>query len=417
MELAMGAAGSAGNGLATAPPGVRRLAGSGATRASTGVSVVINGRFLGQAVSGVQRYGREMLRALDALLTEDSLPRFASIEVLVPPDCPARDQGAALRSIRLVRTGRLTGHAWEQLELSWQARRSVLVNLTNSAPLLHGRQIVAIHDASIAAFPDNFTRAYRIWYRLLYAGLRRGPARFITVSKFSAAEIARLFGITPDRIDVVPNAAEHLGQVRTDAAILQRLGLPPQGYVVAVGGRSRRKNLEAAEQALALLGPAGVPLVLVGRSISRVFAAAPAGAGAAIIELGHLADSEMKALYEHALCLVFPSFYEGFGLPPLEAMSCGCPVICSDAASLPEVCGDAALYFDPASPAALAQRIGSLQASSELRRALIERGRARALRFGWRRSAEALLCVIEATARGTSRMPAVAAPQAGASGH
>jgi glycosyltransferase involved in cell wall biosynthesis len=105
--------------------------------------------------------------------------------------------------------------------------------------------------------------------------------------------------------------------------------------------------------------------------------------------VGYVSDGELRALYEHAACFVYPSLYEGFGLPPLEAMACGCPVLASDAAAIPEVCGDAALYCDARSPGDLAARLGALMREPALRRTLAERGRARAAQFSWRRAAAA----------------------------
>jgi len=357
-------------------------------------AIVINGRFLGQNLTGVQRYAGQMLRALDARLAADPTPRFASVELHMPHDCsPPPD----LRVIRPVRVGRRGGHLWEQLELSRSTRGALLVNLTNSAPLFHPRQIVTIHDAVIGVFPGNYRFAYRAWYRLLYAGLRLGPATFVTVSRFSAGEIERYFGIGRDRLRVIPNACDHLNELPADHEALRRWGLDRGGYILAVGGGSWLKNVESVEAALDLMAPPRPRLVVVGRREAHVFSrkGGTEGEGAAL-HLGTVTDEAMKALYERALCLVFPSFYEGFGLPPLEAMGNGCPVIVSDAASLPEVCGDAALYCDPASPASIARHVDSLRdGGPALRGRLIGLGFDRAANYGWTKSVSMLLELIE----------------------
>lgn len=356
-------------------------------------AVVINGRFLGQNLTGVQRYAGQMLRALDARLAADGTPRFASVELHMPQGCAPPPE---LRVIRPVWVGRRNGHFWEQFELAQSARRAVLISLTNSAPLFHPRQIVTIHDAVIRAFPENYRIAYRVWYRLLYAGLPRGPASFVTVSQFSAGEIERYFGIGRNRLRVIPNAADHLNKLEANYEALRRWGLAQGGYILAVGSGSRLKNIESVEAALDLLAPPRPPLVVVGRREAHVFSQKHRPKGEDAVYLGTVTDEAMKALYHRALCLVFPSLYEGFGLPPLEAMGNGCPVIVSDTASLPEVCGDAALYCDPASPASIANCIEILRNTGPmLRRRLIRRGFARAANYGWPKSVSILLDLVE----------------------
>lgn len=111
--------------------------------------------------------------------------------------------------------------------------------------------------------------------------------------------------------------------------------------------------------------------------------------------MGYVSDAELRALYEHAACFVYPSFYEGFGLPPLEAMACGCPVIVSNAASLPEVCGDAALYCNPCSPEDIAEKISLLMADPRLREDLRQKGLERAKQFTWEKCARETFAIIE----------------------
>jgi len=168
------------------------------------------------------------------------------------------------------------------------------------------------------------------------------------------------------------------------------MGLRKQGYILAVGGRSRRKNLAILEKAVAGYEECP-PLVIAGGGESRAFAASGPSRSSRCVLLGHVSDGAMKALYQGALCLVFPSRYEGFGLPPLEAMACGCPVVTSRAASMPEVCGDAALYCDPDRPETVEGNIRLVVADATLRTKLIASGLERARLFSWEASARKLL--------------------------
>ena len=168
----------------------------------------------------------------------------------------------------------------------------------------------------------------------------------------------------------------------------------PGKYVFAFGSHDRSKNAALVEQAVALLPEPRPTLVVAGRATDAVFAAAAASKLLSTVHVGPVADGELRALYKNALCFVLPSFYEGFGIPALEAMACGCPVIAADAASLPEVCGSAALYCDPTSADDLAEQILALQSNSGRREEMRRRGHSRALKFSWDDSAARIFDLI-----------------------
>ncbi len=362
--------------------------------------LVVNGRFLSQRVTGVQRYARELVRALDARLAAraaagDPWPA----EIHAPP---GSEPLPGLRHMVVRTVGRRSGHAWEQLDLPRSAAGAILLNLGNTGPLLHPRQLLCIHDAGVYTVPESYSPAFRGWYRLLWAVLGRRALRVLTVSGFSAGELGRHVGIPADRLAVVPNAADHVAALDPAPDALHRLGLEPGGYVFALGSRAKAKNLAGLAAAMALLPDPKPPLVTAGGRNERIFA--DAGGLAGVRELGPVDDATLKSLYQGAICLVFPSFYEGFGLPPLEAMIAGCPVVASRAASMPEVCGDAALYVDPHDPADIAAAIARLVGDPTLRADFVDRGRRRATRFGWDISAERLLAVLDAVEpRGAAR--------------
>jgi glycosyltransferase involved in cell wall biosynthesis len=344
--------------------------------------ILINGRFLTRPMTGVDRFAFEVLRLW--------LPRYGqshAAEIIVPPVAPINEIYASLPSP--TRVGSLRGHAWEQLELPIHAREATLVNLCSTGPILRESQLCVLHDAAVMSNPQTFSFAFRTWYRYLFAGLMRRARTIATVSRFSADELTRFFGRRKAALEVVYCSGEHILREPPDSSILQRLDLVGRRYVLAVGSRSRNKNFAAAVAAVAQLGDPSIKLVAAGGSNQRVFAGIELHSDN-LVPAGYVSDPELRALYEGAECFIFPSFYEGFGLPPLEAMHCGCPVIVSGRTSLPEVCADAALYCNPDDVGDIVRRLKRLLGSEALRAEMRERGLIRARDFSWQVSADRL---------------------------
>jgi glycosyltransferase involved in cell wall biosynthesis len=221
----------------------------------------------------------------------------------------------------------------------------------------------------------------------LQRGLVFRGARLLTVSRFSASRIGLHLGVdAPATLE----GGEHILREAADASVLERHGLARQGYALVIGTGAAHKNLDALRGAAAALRSRGLALAVAGAKDVAVFrdgTAPPEDVRA----LGRVSDAELRALYEGALCLLFPSRYEGFGLPPLEAMWCGCPVIAGPAGAVPEVCGEAALYFDADEPGSLAGAVARLADDASLRAGLAALGRARAAEFSWEMAARRLL--------------------------
>ena len=351
--------------------------------------VFINGRFLEQRVTGVQRYARELVNALDFIVGPD--PEYA-VTVLTTRRAGARPEFQNV-SYRVV--GRLSGQWWEQFELPRYVGDGLLVSLGNLGPLAMRRQIVTIHDASTAALPANYSWLFRSWYNLALPVLCRRVKRVVTDSMFSKAEIGRYFGAKPGNVRVVPLGLDHIRSSLANNQALREHGLKKNGYVLAVSSVSAHKNIPSLVEAMRRVPEPRPVLALVGGANKRIFAGASVAVGQDIKQLGYVCDAELRALYENALCFVYPSFYEGFGLPPGEAMACGCPVIVSDIPALREVCGDAALYCNPADVADIADKISRVIRDASLREYLAARGEGRAAQVTWRRCAEGLLRVID----------------------
>jgi len=346
------------------------------------MSLVINGRFLGQAVTGVQRVARELVAAADALASEG---RWPATRLVAPA-------GAALPSLRRIAVetaAPFSGQVWEQLILPRAARGRWLLNLGNTAPLAAGaQQTVLMHDAGAFDTPGSYSVAFRTWYRLLQRALARLRVQIVTVSRFSRSRIAAALGLDPASIAVISEGAEHILRKPADKAVLERNGLLPGRYVLAVGTGAAHKNLALLAAARGYLVERGIVLAVAGRADPSVFR--PAGALEGVRSLGRVSDAELRALYENAAALLFPSRYEGFGLPPLEAMACGCPVIAAAAGAVPEVLGEDALLFPPTDPHALVSALDRLLGQPNLASRLREAGRKRAERFTWRAAAAAL---------------------------
>lgn len=350
----------------------------------------INGKFASQRITGVQRVGYELAMAFQRLFPEDT-----DLPVLIPVNAGTE---VALPKAKTVSRW-LKGSLWEQFGLPFALGGRTLLSLCNMGPLFVRRQVVMMHDVAIYDLPENYSWKYRLWYRIAFSILKRSARHIVTVSEFSKTRIMRRLGVDASRISVVWNGVDHFEKIVPDPAILSRLNLQNDSYVLAVGNLSVGKNLP---RILAAMERASEhhnwKFVVVGGCDLRVFSAQAKlnyDLSKNIIAAGFVSDGELRALYENAACFVFPSLYEGFGLPPLEAMSCGCPVIVSREASLPEVCGDAAMYCDAHSVDDIVDKITQMMESAELRETWRERGRTHARGFRWERSARQLLDVLE----------------------
>ena len=348
-------------------------------------SWTINGRFLTQNVTGVQRYGREIVRALDALVSEQHpLTEGLNLELLVPEASEPID----LAAIPVRRTGRLVGHAWEQWTLAREARGGIL-SLCNTSTPLRSKQVVCIHDATMIDCPASFSRAFRLLYRTLLPVLGRRAALVTTVSEYSRTRLAKHRIAAPGKVRVVPNGHEHALGWRIDPSAS---ALPvDRNTILVIGSPAPHKNVGLLLRMANDLAVHGIKVAVVGSLDRKVFAGAGLESDGPVNWLGRLSDGEMAAALARCLCLAFPSLAEGFGLPPLEAMARGCPVVVSNRASVPEVCGDGALYAAPDDPQSWLTAFLALRGNPALRERLVEKGFGRASRYSWYRSAEMYL--------------------------
>jgi glycosyltransferase involved in cell wall biosynthesis len=328
------------------------------------LQLCVNLRTLGYHITGVQRYLLNLLPYMPSEL--DSVK-------------PQR----ALQGIK--------GHLWEQLYLPSQLRRRLLWSPGNTGPIAVSRQVLTVHDASSLDHPEWFERKFALWYAALLPRLIRKVRAIITVSNFSKERIIRLTGVTPDRVHVIYNGVDQrfrpadpqfVKQVRAD------YGLDGGPYILFVGSLEPRKNLRLLLEAWRSGGFDGATLAVAGASghlfPKLEFNSMPAG----VRLLGRVEDDVLPALYSGATGFVYPSIYEGFGMPPLEAMACGCLAAVSDIPAHREVCGKAAIFFDPSSVDDISAKLELLLGLDGAPRAsLLEQELLHTARYDWKDAA------------------------------
>lgn len=292
--------------------------------------------------------------------------------------------------------GNLTSHFWEQIELPRYLKQKgspLLLNLCNTAPLFYKRSIVCIHDIAFQVNPKWFSTSFVSLYKFLIPKIARRSLKVITVSNFSKKSIATYIGIPESEIEVVYNS---IAAVFLNHGVNRPAGF--KDYVLAVSSIDPRKNLISLVRAFKQLNNKSLRLVIVGAE-SKVFADAALKKeiqdGSSIVFTGYLSDTELAALYKNAIMFVYPSLYEGFGIPPLEAMACGCPTIVSETSSLPEICGEASLYVNPFNIADLVSKMKLLHTDALLRKEMQERGYQRVKLYNWEKSALKLASILK----------------------
>lgn len=326
--------------------------------------VTVNGRFTTQRVTGVQRYAKQMV-ARKAQWADVAAPRSTSHGV--------------------------HGHMWEQSVLPMRVGRSLLWSPCNTGPLAVRNQVVTIHDCAFYDHPEGFTRRFAAWYRWLVPRLARRIRGIITISRFSRDRLLEYCQLPPEKITVIPQGVDpcfYPVDEESIAEVRRKLALPER-YVLYVGSLAPRKNLARLLQAWKLVSPLhpDTSLVLVGAS-SHVFRDAGLGdLPSSVMATGYVAEDQLAAVYGGAEVLVFPSLYEGFGLPVLEAMAGGCPVLASDATALPEVAGGAGVLLPPHEPAAWTAAMADVLTDPARAAALTAAGLARIADFDWHASA------------------------------
>ncbi|MBX0328721.1 glycosyltransferase family 4 protein [Oscillochloris sp. ZM17-4] len=369
----------------------------------------IDARYIGDHFPGIGRY----IVSLAGALAE--LDHGHTLVLLHNPPGPGARYGlgelASMPGVELAPVRSAPFSPLQQVELPLRAR-ALGLDLLHSPYFIKPYvglpcpSVVTVYDLLGWRFPQTLSPRGRLLYRLTMGMAVRGADALITISGRARDELAARYHLPHTRVAVTPLAADGRFAPRPPeavAAIRARYGLP-EPYVLYLGSNKPHKNLERLVRAWELAGGrvAGAQLILAGHEdpqhpeLRRLVA--ERGLGARVRFLPNVADADLPAIYSGAAVFAFVSYYEGFGLPPLEAMACGAPVLCARASSLPEVVGDAALLVDPYDTGGIAEGLTRLLGDPALRQGLRERGLRRAGEFSWRHTALGTLRVYEGCA-------------------
>lgn len=285
---------------------------------------------------------------------------------------------------------------WEQLIWPWQVARydlDLLHSMAFVTPILSTQPaVVTVYDLSFVHYPERFPPLQRLYLRSQAARSCRQARRVITISESARQDIRALFDVPLARIDVVQPGVDRAYRplpTTTVAAFRRSRGLPEQ-FLLHVGTLQPRKNIPLLIEALHHLQRPDVLLVLAGGKgwlYDEIFARVESlGLQKQVLFAGYVPDDELPLWYNAASALLFPSLYEGFGLPVAEAMACGTPVIAADTSAIPEVAGEAALLFAPQDVTGLVKQITAVLDNQELAGTMRERGLRQAQQFSWERA-------------------------------
>lgn len=288
---------------------------------------------------------------------------------------------------------RLVRIAWEQIAwpwLSWRHQIDLLHGMAFVTPVLSPcPTVVTVYDLSFIRFPDRFPAVQRVFLASQTRRSCRSARRVITISDSTRQDVNRLFGVSLDRVDVVRPGVDASYRPLPAADVLsfrKRKGLPER-FALHVGTLQPRKNIPILLDALAKITHVDLPLVLVGGKgwmFDEIYRRVEAlRIGGRVRFTGYVPDAELPLWYNAATLLVFASVYEGFGMPVVEAMACGTPVIAADTSSIPEAAGNAAILFDPRDPDELADRMAAVLYDANLAATMQEQGLRHARRFSW----------------------------------
>jgi len=339
--------------------------------------LVINCRFLTQNITGVQRFAIEIAKQLKVLYPSE-------IQFISPKNIIHIDLAEEL-DIKVI--GNRTGHLWEQIDLPRYLKSiasPLLLNLANTAPLFYKNKIITVYDLAFHHYPNWFSKKFVLVYNFLIPRICKNSKHIFTDSEYVKKDISKSYGIDKKKITTIYGSYSEIFKCNSNQK---------EGFVLAVGSIDPRKNLLALINIFKHIR--NVKLLIVGQE-NKVFSSLgikdlPDN----ILFTGYVDDIDLVNLYNKASLFVYPSFFEGFGIPPLEAQACGTPVVCSNTTSLPEVGKESVIYCDPYSQQDIKDKIELILNDNGLQNQLREKGFENIKRFSWSKSADKMIEIID----------------------
>lgn len=341
---------------------------------------VVNGRYLTQKATGVHRYAFEICNKLH----EMGVDFHVAIPQEIHPDYKF--------SFKTVKCGSLKTHMWEQISLPRYLKtigNPLLISFTGCGPLNYSNQIMTIHDVSHERYPEWFSKNYYRFYHFMMPRIGRKAHAVLTVSEFSKKEIVDTLGIDSAKIHIIHSNVPFHNKPSKEEILSHQPDTDREKYIIAVSSMDPRKNFVRLVKAFEQIEDKSVKLYIIGMSFKAFNTPDQQKLISENVYLpGYITDDTLQKMYQNAELSVYPSLYEGFGLPPLESMTYGCPVINSDIPALREVSEDAALYIDPFDIEDITEKIDQLLKDEELKQELRLKGLEQIKKYSWEKSAQ-----------------------------
>lgn len=348
---------------------------------------VVNGRFLTQKATGVHRYAFEICNELHKM----GVDFYVAVPKEINPDYKF--------SFKTVECGSLKTHLWEQINLPHYLKKNgspLLISFSGCGPLNYANQIITIHDVSHERHPEWFSSNYYRYYHFMIPRIAKKALAVLTVSEFSKKEIVDALGVDADKIYVVHSNVPFHNKPSAEEILNRKKDETAEKYILTVSSMDPRKNFVRLVEAFDNMEDKSIKLYIIGMQF-KAFNTPDLQKliGENVVLPGYIADDQLQSMYQNALFSIYPSLYEGFGLPPLESMTYGCPAIAADIPALREISEDAVLYADPTSVADMTAKMNLLAHDESLRNNLRIRGLEQIKKYSWEKSAQQVLKLVQ----------------------